>query len=201
MAQMKNVIFYTFILVLIVSCSCKTCDRQADFQISVPDSIFNSGDRFIISKVGKEFFKENFFRDYIFSKKLTDGYYLRYNYRRLDYSFVDEPVYFFVDTLGNVRTEREIIGIPNCRYTPEFCDYKINEEEAIAIAKENELAEGIRPWDVSFRWETTFNRYIWHILATTWERGSGDNYKAKGEEIIIDPIDGSVLKIREWYIR
>ncbi len=196
-----SIILITIITIFIQSCSCKTCNQKDGFKISVPDSIFKKADKFIISKVGSNFFKENFFKDYIRSKRIKDGYYIRYNYRSLDYEFVDEPVYFVVDTLGNVIKEKGVVGIPDCRYSPEMCDYNVNEEEAIAIAKENRLPAGIRQWDVSFRWQADLNRYIWHVLSTTWEIGNGDNYKARGEEIMIDPVEGSVLKKRKWEIR
>ncbi len=182
-------------------CTCKTCQQKDEFIISVPDSIFVKGDQFISSKVGDEFFKNNFFRDFVFSKKIGSEYYLRYNYRSLDYDFVDEPVYFWTDSLGNVIPNKEIVGIPNCLYSPELCEYAIDREDAIHIAKDEGLAKGVREWDVSFRWNAELKSYIWHILSTTWEIGSGDNYKAKGEEIMIDPVSGSVLKKREWQIR
>lgn len=194
------VIFILFVIVA-TGCTCKTCRQNSSFTISIPDSIFAAGDNFIESRVGTEFFKHNFFRDYIFSKRVAEGYYLRYNYRSLDYDFVDEPVFFFVDTLGMVLKNKEIHGIPNCRYAPEECVYNINEEEAIQIAQRDSFPEGIRPWDVSFRWEASLNKYIWHIISTTWEAEGSNGSRAKGEEIMIAPQTGEILKHREWYIR
>lgn len=200
MKIIRFALFFTLAF-LFYACACKTCEQQSGFEISVPDSIFEKADKFVTAKVGTKFFKENFFRDFIKSKKTPDGYFIEYNYRSMDYDFVDEPVYFSVDSSGNVLKNQEIVGIPNCRYSPENCAYNVNEEEAMSIAEENRLPEGIRKWDAAFRWNADLKQYVWQILSTTWEIGKADNYKARGKEIIIDPHDGSVLKFRDWEIR
>lgn len=200
MKPISTLFFAVAAFVLLLSCECKTCLQQTGFRISVPDSIFEKADDFVISKVGKSFFSENFFRDFIHSKKTEDGYYIRYNYNRLDYEFVDEPAFFQTDSAGAVYLDREIAGIPNCLDSPEQCDYNVNKLEAIEIAEADKLPTGVRDWDVSFRWEGSLDKYIWHVITTISETGSGDNYKAEGEEMMIDPVDGTVLKRRKWTI-
>ena len=76
-----------------------------------------------------------------------------------------------------------------------------HEEEERDIAEMEGLKKGIREWDVSFRWSDVDNRYIWHILSTHEELESGDRYKGKGEEIIIDPNNGAVIEKRDWELK
>lgn len=118
----------------------------------------------------------------------------------LEKDFVNERITFRTDTNGTVLERYDIYGIPNCVVNPKECEFNITKKEAVDIAKENDLPEGIKDWEVSFRYSGKLERYVWHILATTSEMKTDDINKASGEEIIIDPFDGEVLEHRKWNI-
>ena len=189
----------TLLYCLAVACSCKTCSDE-NTAIEVPDSIFSKTDKFISSKVGAEFFGNYIHPDFLGSRKLNGKYEVRYNFRMIDYDFVDEEVLIVTDSLGNIPKGALIKGIPDCmkRWG---CNFKIDKNRAIEIGVANLLPEGIKEWSVEFRWSDVVNRYIWHVLSTTSEFGSKENYKADGFEIMIDPVNGEVLKKRAWTIR
>jgi hypothetical protein len=181
-------------------CSCKTCGDN-DNVIQVADSIFKKTDKFIISKTGKEFFENHIHADFLGSRKKQGKYEVRYNFRMIDYDFVDEEILIVTDSLGNISGGALIKGIPGCMYEETGCSFIIDRKRAIEIGIANELPEGIKEWNVEFRWSAEVNKYVWHIIVTTNEFGSRENYKADGEEIIIHPSSGEVLKKREWSIR
>ena len=63
-----------------------------------------------------------------------------------------------------------------------------------------ELKEGIREWDAGFMWDFKLQRYVWRILSTLSEYNYDDNYKATGQEMIIDPNTGEVLALNDWRV-
>jgi hypothetical protein len=114
--------------------------------------------------------------------------------------YVKAIIKFTVDSVGNVLKNRDIVGIPKCRYFPEECNFKIDKETASLIASEKGLKEGVKEWDAGFLWDFKRERYVWKILSTISEFGGEDNYKATGQEMIIDPTNGEVLALNDWKI-
>lgn len=167
----------------------------------VPDSIISKCNDFVISKTGRDFFDKYISFNYQSSQKTGDKYYINYIYRDLDKEYIDEKITFMVDTTGSVLKNLEISGIPEVKKHPEQCEFNLRKDQAVDIAIAEELPEGVGEWQVSFRWSAEFKRYVWHILTTISEMGSGDNYKAKGEEIILSPANGDIIARREWNIR
>lgn len=203
MKKSNRIIFITlltlFNIFYLAGCTCTSCS-QDNAKVAVPDSIFSVGDKFIISKAGEEFFSEFIHRDFLNSKEHENFYELIYRFKIIDKEFIDEKIQFFVDKKGNVLQDHDIIGIPDCWSDSRNCEFNIDKNKAVEIASENNLEEGIRDWDVSFRWSAEHGKYVWHILTTIGEIGSGDFYKANGKEIFIHPYDGSVIQIRSWRI-
>jgi hypothetical protein len=113
---------------------------------------------------------------------------------------VNATIKFTVDSIGNVMKDRDIIGIPRCKNFPEECDFNIDEKTARQIASDMELKEGIREWEAGFLWDFKLKRYVWRILSTLTEYSSGDNYKATGQEMVIDPNTGEVLALNDWRV-
>jgi cell division protein FtsI/penicillin-binding protein 2 len=95
---------------------------------------------------------------------------------------------------------RDIVGIPRCKNFPEECDFNIDEQTARQIASNMELKEGIREWDAAFIWDSKLQRYVWKILSTLNESGDEENYKATGQEMVIDPNTGEVLALNDWRV-
>jgi hypothetical protein len=63
-----------------------------------------------------------------------------------------------------------------------------------------ELKEGIREWEAGFLWDFKLQRYVWKILSTLNEFGEEDNYKATGQEMVIDPTTGEVIALNDWRV-
>ncbi len=186
----------SFLLIGVASCS---CNSASDAQSKIPDNIVSRGDDYLISKVGEQFFKSNIYFDAENSKETESGYYLSYRFVMKDKDFIDELISFVVNKNGRVIEKMPVTGIPDCIDANSDC-YKIDEDAAKKIAEENELAEGIKDWMIEFSWQSDYGKYTWHVLSVTQESGKVDDYKAKGEEIFIDPNTGEVLNKRKWNI-
>jgi len=201
--KMKKIIFVAALIILLISaaCTCNTCGKQSELP-SFPEKVKDGAALYIESQTGKDFFDKYIFPDLLHSKKVNYLYEMHYVFRMIDYDFVNEPIILYVDSTGTVDRNYVIKGIPNCRDNEEDCTFNINKEKAIEIAEQNNLSEGVRDWDVSFRWHSKFKKYVWHVISTTKEMGELDSkmYKAEGEEIVINPYDGKVLLQRDWKI-
>ncbi len=198
----KVMLFFIISIIIIVSaCTCSTCGKQSEL-IEIPEKVKKGSEEYIISKTGKEFFEKNIFPDLINTKMVSDYYEMHYVLSMMDHDFVNEPIIFFVDSLGKVNEKYEIKGIPNCIENEQDCEFNITKEMAVEIAEQNNLVKGIRDWDLSFRWHGKLKKYIWHIISTTKEIGNigSEMYKAEGEEIILNPNDGEILSRSEWKI-
>lgn len=189
-----------FAVMLFNACTCKTCGIKNEQQ-PVPDYVFYKTDKYIQMKVGRDFFEKYIHADYKNSIKKRDKYEVRYNFRMIDYDFVDEEILIVTDSSGNILNGALSKGIPSCMNETGGCDFKINKNRAIEIGVANSLPEGIKEWAVEFRWSELVNKYVWHIITTTAEFGGVENYKAEGEELMIDPVNGDILKKRMWSIR
>ena len=199
---MKYTMFFLqilFTLLILIGCQCASCTKD-NSNPNIPDSIFVKGDLYIQSKTGKTFFDNYIFRNYSESQNLDDYFELHYALSDPEKDFVHGKILFYVDTTGNHLERYEDVGIPNCLGVPLSCEFNLTKEEAIEIAKRENLKEGIRPWDVSFRWDADVDMYVWHILVTLREIKSEQMFKANGEEMMIAPANGEVLKYREWNI-
>jgi hypothetical protein len=115
--------------------------------------------------------------------------------------FVNTTITFTVDSVGKVVKNRDIIGIPNCRTKPSECNWQIDKEGAIQIAKRYGLEKGIKDWQVGFIWNPERQIYVWHILSTIREFSGDFGYRGNGKEMLIDPVFGDVLALNDWKIR
>jgi hypothetical protein len=187
--------------ILFFSCTCSTCGKHSEI-IEIPEKVKSGAAEYIINKTGKDFFDNYIFPDLLNTKKINDLYELHYVFRMIDYDFVNEPILLYSDTLGNIQTNYEIKGIPNIKKNPDLGVFNVDEKKAIEIAEQNNLSKGIRNWEISFRWHSSYQRYVWHIISTKKEIGdlNSEMYKAEGDEIIINPFNGEVLLQREWKI-
>jgi len=179
-------------------CSCKPCGDDEEAQI--PLNVLKKADQFIISKAGDDFFKKYITADFLQSKHITPNYLMVYKFYMPEKPFVDELIRFTVDSSGNVLTQYEVVGIPDCNTNPMNCDFVVDEVIAKQIANENGLPKGINDWKVDFVWEAKYNKYVWKIISTNKETVLQDHDRAEGELIIIDPSNASVLENEAWRV-
>ncbi len=199
--QALIVVLALFILIfttVLTSCKCLSCGKGEEAE--VPREVLVKADSFIIATTGKDFFDKYITADFFKTKHTPPFYEMAYSLFMPEKPFVSATIKFTVDSVGNVLKNRDIVGIPKCRYFPEECSFNIDEQTAILIASEKGLKEGIKDWDTGFLWDFKRERYVWKILSTLTEFGEGDHYKATGEEMIIDPTNGEVLALNNWRV-
>ena len=180
------------------SCKCRSC--QESELGPVPLEVLTKADSFIVASTGKEFFQQYITPDFYRTKNVPPYYEMAYKFFMPDKPYVNATIKFTVDSLGNVLTNRDIVGIPKCLNFPEQCDFNIDEQTAKQIASNMGLEEGVRDWDVGFMWDFKYQRYVWRLLSTLSELGNEENYKANGQEMIIDPYNGDVIALNDWRI-
>ncbi len=185
-------------ITFLTSCKCRACEDKEES--SVPLEVLTKADSFIVSSTGKEFFEKYITVDFFRTKNTPPYYEMAYKFFVPEKPYVNAIIKFTVDSVGNVLKNRDVIGIPDCVNFPEYCEFNIDEQSARRVAKEKNLKEGIRDWDTVFQWDLKIQRYVWRILSTLTELGSGDNYKATGQEIVIDPNTGEMLALNDWRV-
>jgi hypothetical protein len=199
-----RVLFTTAVLSALIaaaaltSCKCLSCGNGEEAE--VPLEVLAKADSFIISTTGKDFFDKYVTADFFKTKHSPPYYEMAYRLFMPDKPYVSATIKFTVDSVGNVMKNRDIVGIPRCRYFPEECNFKINQQTARLIANEKGLKEGVKEWDAGFLWDFKHERYVWKIISTLNEFGSEENYKATGQEMIIDPASGEVLALNDWRV-
>jgi hypothetical protein len=185
-------------IAILTSCKCRACDDQE--QASVPLEVLAKADSFIIASTSKAFFNKYITADFYRTKHTPPYYELAYKFFMPEKPYVYATIKFTVDSVGNVIKNRDIVGIPRCKNFPEQCDFNIDEQTARQIASEVGLKEGVREWDAGFLWDFKLRRYVWRILSTLKEFGGEENYKATGQEMVIDPNTGEVLALNDWRV-
>lgn len=200
---LKSSILITAVSCLIIaavltSCKCRACEDQEEG--SVPLEVLSKADSFIIASTSKEFFDKYITADFARTRHTPPYYELAYKFFMPEKPYVDAIIKFTVDSIGNVIKDRDIVGIPRCEIFPEECEFNIDEQTARKIASDMELKEGIREWESGFLWDFKLQRYVWKILSTSSESGEEENYKATGQEMIIDPNTGEVLALNDWRV-
>ena len=206
---MKKIIFKTFsfdvfgfllftLFLFYTGCSCKPCQEQDESQ--VPLNVLKKSDQFIISKTSDVFFKKYIAVDFNQSKHIEPNYLMIYKFYMPEKPFVDGLIRFTVDSTGKVLNQYEVVGIPDCNANQYDCDFVVDEKIARQIAVENGLPKGIKDWKVDFVWEAKYNKYVWNLFSTLKENKNEENYRAEGEQIVIDPNNASVIYQNSWMI-
>jgi hypothetical protein len=197
-----TILFSLLIAIVVISlfstCKCRACEEQEEG--AVPLEVLSKADSFIVSITGKEFFDKYITADFARTRFIPPYFEMAYKFFIPEKPYVNVTIKFTVDSVGNVLMNRDIVGIPRCKNIPEECDFNIDENAARQIAKVYELKEGIRDWDAAFLWDFKLQRYVWRILSTLTEYNYEDNYKATGQEMVIDPNTGEVLALNDWRV-
>jgi hypothetical protein len=128
------------------------------------------------------------------------GYLMVYNFSVPDKQGIEGEIRFNIDEDGNIIKDKEIFGIPDCSANPGDCMFSISAEQAVNIAKNNELNEGMRNWDVNFKWSSNHKKYVWEILSVLSEVKGEGFYRATGQTMLINPNTGEVIETSEWMI-
>lgn len=191
-------LLFLIIISILTSCKCRACEDEE--RGSVPIEVLTKADSFIIASTGKDFFDKFITPDFARTKHTSPYYEMAYKFFIPEKPYVDAIIKFTVDSLGNVMKNRDIVGIPRCLNFPEECDFNIDEQTAKQIATNMGLKDGVKEWDTGFMWDFKFHRYVWRILSTLTELGSEENYKATGQEMLIDPNTGDILALNDWRI-
>jgi hypothetical protein len=181
-----------------IGCSCRPCQEQEE--AAIPLNILKKANSFIISQTGVEFFQKYITADFSQSKHISSNYLMVYKFYIPEKPFVDEEIRFTVDSTGKVLTQYEVVGIPDCNANQFDCDFVVDENTARQIAAENGLPKGIKDWKVDFVWVAKYNKYVWNLFSTLKENKNVDNYRAEGEQIVIDPNSASVIYQNSWKI-
>jgi hypothetical protein len=161
----------------------------------------NKANRYIISKVGKDYFDKYIKPDLQNSKRIQSQYEMVYNFKIPEKPYVDTKIKFSVDTTGQIINKENVIGLPDCLSYPEKCQFNIDEAQAKAIAEKNNFPKGIKDWIVEFKWEPKHDQYVWSILSTLQEATGGFGTRGNGQIMLIDPNTGNIISQNPWYIR
>jgi hypothetical protein len=179
--------------------ACCTSSNISIQDRNIPEKIQIKTNEFIISKTGKEFFDKYLKPDYNKTIEVKDGYQVVYSFS-IPEKEIDAIIKFSTDTLGNIKRNKEIAGIPGCVSTPEDCSFIISKNDAIKIASSSGLERGVKEWAVKFTWDSTRKKYLWDITSTLRET-KGDGFeRASGKTMLIDPNNGEIVETNAWQI-
>jgi hypothetical protein len=216
--ELKMKYSWFIIIFIILSCSeDQIIDSESESKSdvsdqSVPGSILFKSNNFIISYVGREFFNAYISYDhahyydadsFCIENPENCAPFLQYPHYLIVYKFsipekpyVNEIVEFVVDTSGNVVPDREPFGLPNCPRNTCWGNFPIiDEEEAIQIARDAGLEDGIREWRTSFHFFAgDIDDYVWSVSNTLNE----NNGSSGGKTLTINSHTGEILKISSW---
>lgn len=199
MYRAVNILFSFLFALVAISCSCQRCDESKVIHVS--SRMAENAQAFIEAYVGPEFYLKYVSIDKLKTEYHSPNYLLVYNISIPDKPFFRGEIKFYMDSSGSVNTKMPVTGIPNCLEKPENCLFNIEENEARAIAKANNLPEGLKDWMLSILWNEAYDKYVWYILSTTYESEGSNGFIGEGEYIIIDIGSGEVIEKNKWKVR
>jgi hypothetical protein len=186
---------------------------------SIPAFIIEKGMELIASRLGEEFCQQNIRFDPLRSQAHPGLPGFRPDFALRHPDLAQEPRYrlifdllvrrqpwarseieFFLDTRGDLLPDTKVVGLPDCRSNPARCQFPIDRQRAMDLAKAAGLEPGLRPWEVSFEWlqgDTTdamSGVYAWTVTNTMFASELED----RGQVIIIDASSGLILQNAWW---
>jgi hypothetical protein len=202
MKSIKNsfTVFITVSILSTVYYSCGSSNKGKQGKTDVPLNVLQEANLFVVSKTGAEFFHNYIAVNHAKTKHLPPYYEMVYRLYIPDKPYVNTSITFTVDEAGKVVETRDIIGIPNCNKNPTLCNWQVNKDSAVAIAKAEGLEEGIKNWQIKFVWNPERQIYVWRILTVIREFQGDFGYRGSGKEMLIDPVNGEVLSLTGWQI-
>lgn len=186
---------------------------------TLPQHIITAGNQFVISRVGSDFFnnytilnkhKTRFHLPYEICIKKPEScvaymqnpfYHMVYNITALNIPENNGLIQFILDTLGTVvSTDNQI---PDCITNPCECEFPISEAQALEIARNAGLEEGIKPWETQFSWyyDEEVQSYVWSVKNTLeGDENGSPGLCGSGNKMIIDANSGVVIAVHNWVI-
>jgi len=178
---------------------------------AIPPEVLAGAREYAVSKVGEEFFESymEWSPDLSSFRQLDPRYlgrfgspdWLRhsryiviYLFRIPGKSFINEFIVLNIHEDGGWFDDTASDeGLPDCAENPLECEFPIDEEAALEIARTVGLQQGIEPWRADFNWGRRAHKtYVWEVWNTLGDR--------RGERVIIDANDGAVLDMSEWRV-
>jgi hypothetical protein len=180
---------------------------QPESHYPIPAEVLARAGEYAISKVGETFFDscmtlmwarfEPLDPDHIDRGNIPDWlrsprYIVLYRLRIPEKPFVDEVVVVNIKQDGGwFKDTADDEGLPDCVSNPAECEFPIDEDAAIEIAKKAGLQTGVKPWKADFRWRgRKYGTYVWEV-----ENTLSDTH---GEAVLIDANSGAVLEMGRW---
>lgn len=131
----------------------------------------------------------------------------RFRFRDPMRPWIDEQVSVTLDPKGDLTPKRDaagrflpnagIDGIGDCARDSTLCVFPIDRDDAIRIARESGLEEGLMPWTISFHWfHSEDGRFIWTVSNTLTE--NREECTQSGKIIVIDANTGVILERNLW---
>lgn len=218
---LNNIIFCFLFLVIVITCNqteSSTYQFILELNDDIPDSIIQKTNNYIKSKVGGKYFNEFIKYDVSNSglrKRRSNNrkhsspcekylykphYYFVYNLQISKTEEISASIEFITDTLGNIIPECYVDRIPKCPENDCWDFFPlVKKEDAILIAKNGGLEEGIKDWIISFHYNLEdFEDYVWNIKSTLSRGGTYYGQGASGKRILISAIDGSIIRRYDW---
>jgi hypothetical protein len=141
----------------------------------IPSEIIERVEQRLYDLCGKTFFQENFVFSFDESRaspgcpdcrcvpefKRHPWYLLQWRFTLDTAPWIDNFAAAIVDSTGVIV--KKTIGIPNCFSNESECDFKIDENRAIELAREFGLEADLQGWRVRFIWSQKVEEYVWEV--------------------------------------
>lgn len=164
---------------------------------NMEQTIIEKGNELIISKIGNDYFN-NYIKLLSIEYQSPNGviekpyYLLTYTFKIPEKQFVNESIEIGIDIDGNIVREW---GIPN---NPDECEFPVDKANAVGIAKDAGLEEGIKEWETGFYWHDDLKTYVWAVRNTLSASSVGEPYEESGKVVIIVANSGELEESLNW---
>ncbi len=195
---------FSLLSISLLLCGCSSTKQLEGDRIPIPDSIRVKSDDIVKSMVGEQFFSSYIRLDSSRSKLVplrTDGvkvlpdvphYWVFYRFYIPKYEHYETLIEFRTDLNGSLLSRDYVHGIPQCPNNDCWDTFHvIDKSEALRIAREKGLEDGLNEWKVSLHYAAGDIRdYVWSIQNTLTQ--------SSGKGVIIFASTGKVQGIYGW---
>jgi len=179
------------------------------------DAIREKADQAIIDRVGRAFFEMHYAFDLVNShyegsdpgcdpnvsgceQQLPVGNYMMvYKFQAPGKNTYSPLVGFTLKVRQDKIKATDFIGIPDCITDSSECEFLIDDQSAIEIAREAGLEKGLDEWGIDYYWRVVDpETYVWAISNTISANQSTG--QSKGQTVVIDANSGNVIEVQNW---
>ena len=111
-----------------------------------------------------------------------------------------DTIIFKLDNDFKISNANNIKGLPDCAFSPDYCEFNIDSAGVKKIIKDNKLPRGIKQAVISSFWSEKEHRFLWRVMITEKEVKSPMMERAEGLRVLIDPATGEILRKEKWRI-